>query len=242
MGLGIAAASLGCARPPAWPHSGVVVVGIGPEPPDREHFCTGTVVSSTAATKIVLTARHCIADAPGPRRSTLLSISYPSSDPERNGWKTVRARVLAMPERAAPEPDAVGPWTWLDTDWALLRVDTADALDAIPLLDGDPTRLIPSGDRLDLVSCFDTGEPGLRCHAHTFAFGDRPKALVEGGHSGAPILWRGRLVATFSGGRPDWFLFFRRLWWLRTLDVESVAPVRAALLGHGIGFGPPAVR
>ena len=37
------------------------------------------------------------------------------------------------------------------------------------------------GDRLDLVSCFDTAERELRCHSHAFAFGEKPRAKPDEG-------------------------------------------------------------
>jgi hypothetical protein len=89
--------------------------------------------------------------------------------------------------------------------------------------------VIPPGDPLELVSCSDTAEPEPRCHAHRFGFGDRPKELIEGGHSGAPILWRGKLVATFIGGNAGWFAVFQRFWWLRTLTVDGITLVRPAI-------------
>jgi hypothetical protein len=223
--LGLVAALAACSRPPAWPHPGVVTVDPALPRPGHEHACSGTVVSSSPP--LVLTARHCVFDYAGqPRR---LRVSYPTSGDGAARWKTVPATL----ERAPTAPESArgvlqAGWAWYDEDWALLRLDTADRLESVPFFEGDPASAIAPGERVDLVSCWDTGEPVLRCHSHPFAFGDSPKELIEGAHSGAAIMWHGRIVATFIGGMPDWFLL-RRFWWLRRLSVTRVAGPRATL-------------
>jgi hypothetical protein len=220
---------LGCGRPASWQHSGVVIVSVGPPAPGH-HVCTGAVVSSTPDTKIVLTARHCVVDERGAAGADVFQITYPRPGSNGDDWRTLPARIIRTgasdPQRPTPGAES---WTWLDNDWALLRVDTTEPMVALPIFDGDPATAIPPGAPLELVSCYDSGEPQYRCHTHPLAFGDRPRELIEGGHSGAPILWHGRLIATFTGGTPTWFLFYRRFWWLRALTVGSIAPVRAAL-------------
>jgi hypothetical protein len=133
------------------------------------------------------------------------------------------------PTTRQPVGSSTGTWAWQNDDWALLRIETPDALQVLPIFEGDPSTAIPLGDPVELVSCFDSGEPAARCHTHPFRFGDRPKELIQGGHSGAPILWRGQMIAIFIGGTADWSAAFKSLWWLRTLTVGSLTPVRVLL-------------
>jgi hypothetical protein len=230
--LAMATTAVGCGRPAAWPHSGVVIVSRAP-PPAHRGTCTGAVVSSTPSGTLVLTARHCVVDDDGAAKAAEFEVTYPAAGPGGDVWRTVPAWVVrtgqTTPGSWEPEPETADGWTWLHEDWAVLRVDTSDPIESIPVLEGDPARIIHAGEPVELVSCFDTDEPRPRCHTHTFGFGDKPRELIEGGHSGAPILWRGRIIATFTGGHADWFLFFRRFWWLRSLTVGDLAKPRAAL-------------
>src|SRR5262249_8437257 len=153
----------------------------------------------------VLTARHCVVDQSGAAKAAAFHVTYAAPGARGETWTTVPARIVAagaseapMPPQSPPPSRATGPWKWLPSDWALLQADSADPIDAIPMLDEDPARVVPADDAVELVSCLDTGEPRLRCHVHPFAFGERPRELIEGGHSGAPILWRGKLIATFT--------------------------------------------
>jgi hypothetical protein len=136
----LAAAQLGCAHPPSWPHEGVVIVDVL-QPSHRPSRCTGTIVSSTGSTKIVLTARHCVVDADGKARPASFEVTYSRSGPDGERWSTVHAKVI----RTGQDGEQVGaitagPWVWQEKDWALLRADTPDPIEAVPLLDGIPRR------------------------------------------------------------------------------------------------------
>ena len=48
-------------------------------------------------------------------------------------------------------------------------------------------------------SFVDEYGPMLRPHEHPFAWTGVPPGVVQGGHSGAPILWKGQVVGVFSG-------------------------------------------
>jgi hypothetical protein len=232
----------GCSRPAAspwdtshWtakPVAGLVVVGEDPMRPD----CTGSVIASAPQPTLVVTARHCVVDDYGNARATSFTVNLPEVTANGVRWRAMVAKIaltvpLATPKAQADDDASNGGTRWDDSDWAFLTIDGNERLATVPLFPGDPATEIPRGDSVELASFFDDNESALFPHVHRFAWGDHPRELAQGGHSGAPILWHGQLIAAFSGARADWFLFFRRYSWLRHVNLVSVVRIRDALGG-----------
>jgi hypothetical protein len=83
-----------------------------------------------------------------------------------------------------------------------------------------------------LASFFDLHAQNLYPHSHDFHWRQPAKEIIEPGHSGAPILWHGHLIAWFSGATGRSY-FFGLLHEPDKLTMVSIADVmsQASLCG-----------
>jgi hypothetical protein len=217
----------GIGYPPMEAPPGLVVIETRPGHPG----CTGAIVHNAPGAAYVLTAGHCVFDSRrGPAKASVL---LPRARDMRLSWARYRiVRVLKSPAAANHPIAEENEVKWI-SDWALLEIPTETILPALPLLELGGTDLPRSGDAVLLQSFFDVEfDDDLRAHAHDFAWGHFSRELVQRGHSGAPVLWNGRLAAVFSGAtaRFSWLSLSRQP---HKLTLVNVATIRreAALAG-----------
>jgi hypothetical protein len=218
--------------------------------------CTGTVVRSELAGEgfrsYVLTAAHCVDDdehphrwgvaAPGPAETHL---------PLAAGWLPLygvpvleATRVLVSPPRAKGllGVDVGGPVEWVD-DWAILTVDTPHALPVVQLSPGDPVSALAPGAAVSLLAYHDGAfhdryGPFLQAHEHPFAWTGVPPDVAQPGHSGAPIVHDGEIVAILSGYGTNSFMCQLLCWstWQTKLELVNVATIRREAAAHGLAL------
>jgi hypothetical protein len=114
-------------------------------------------------------------------------------------WRHYDAAVACAGRGESPPsaPSYDGEIEWLSRDWAILTVDAP--LPAMRVYQGDPAKEIPAGAFTVLASYFDVDSDVFLAHEHPFQWRAFSRPLIQGGHSGAPILWNGHVVATFTG-------------------------------------------
>lgn len=116
-------------------------------------------------------------------------------------------------------------------------------MDAYP---GDPERSVRPGDSVSLISYADGSPrdshgPFLQPHEHPFAWTGVPPQIVQGGHSGAPVIRNGRIVAIFTGATGNsygcqWLCGKR---WPTKLRFVNVASIRSQARALGFDWSAP---
>jgi hypothetical protein len=220
-------------------------------------MCTGTVFRSEPVgarfRSYVLTAGHCARDADHPHR---WGVAAPARGDEHMplaaGWLSLEGVAVREATRvlASERDDDMSGWSislfgdgstirWVH-DWAILAVDLDAPLPVLPLFGGDPATDVPAGAPVSLVAYHDRvfrdryGYVFLQSHEHPFAWTGVPPGVAQPGHSGAPIVEDGRVVALLSGYVTDSIgcrLFCGT--WATRLTLVSVATIRrdAAAMG-----------
>ncbi len=195
-------------------------------------MCTGAVIGSRRTggddfATDVLTASHCVASAAN------VGIELP---PPGASATSTASSLLPVEVVLRSDDDEVSGSSeridWVD-DWVILRARGPWTTSALPLFDGDPNTAIPRGATVQLVSYhdrvfFNHGTVTLSAHAHSFPWRGVPPSLVQAGHSGAPIMFRGQVVAVFSGSRQNsrGCQLLCGSEWPEALRLTSVAEVR----------------
>jgi V8-like Glu-specific endopeptidase len=216
--------------------------------------CTGTVVASRAAGKgfdsLVLTARHCVVNDDGDAIPS--GVVLPGAGDE---IQKIEARVYPASLAYAPdERETTGDDTikWDEHDWALLRVHTPARLPVLRLYRGDPATDVRAGAPVALLSYADREyrtRAGWRLapHEHRFRWRIISPEIVQGGHSGAPVVRDGEVVAVFTGyvtNSNACFLATLGKRWPTKLKFVNVATIRARAAAQGFAFdaAPVAAR
>jgi hypothetical protein len=198
----------------------------------------------------VLTAKHCI-ENDEPRR---WGITAPAADAR------VAVTAAGLPDTTILEatPVATGTdglafpyrWLWPGTidwvdDWAILAVDSPSRLPVLPLFIGDPpVAPLAPGASVSLVAFHDVTfvdhrTAFMELHEHPFGWTGVPADVAQGGHSGAPIVHEGRVVAVFLGEVVDSYAC--RLFcgtWPTKLRLVNVETVRREAATAGFQFLP----
>jgi hypothetical protein len=182
--------------------------------------CAGTVfqqaTTPAGGRAYVLTAKHCVPDDEPGRWG--IAAPMPGARIPVTAAGLVGPRILDATRVAAAPSHFEFPLTlswfqtatidWVD-DWAILTVDTPDPLPVLPLLAGDAASLTP-GEPVVLVAYHDAtfldhdpatrrGTPFVELHEHPFSWTGVPEEIAQPGHSGAPIVRDGHVVAVLSG-------------------------------------------
>ncbi len=184
--------------------------------------CAGTVVQQTTTTggfrAFVLTAKHCVTENEPGRWG--ISSPVPGARIPVTAAGFVGPGVLDATRIAVAPSHFELPLSWFQTatidwvdDWAILTVDTPDPLPVLPLFAADAESLTP-GDPVFLIAYHDAtfvdpgtatrrGTPFVELHEHPFSWTGVPEGIAQPGHSGAPIVRDGRVVAFLSGWQKD---------------------------------------
>ena len=216
--------------------------------------CTGTVIKSECAgdgfRSYILTAGHCVHDddhphrwgvaAPG-RADTHLTLSA--------GWLPLEGvPVLEATRLLAFRPEATwrdrfdfgGPVEWVD-DWAILAVDGPAPMPVVPLFSGDPATGLAPGAPVSLVAYHDEAlrdryGPFLQAHEHPFGWTGVPPGVAQPGHSGAPIVRGGEVVAMLSGYAGNSYMCRLLCWstWQTKLRLVNVETIRREAAAQGL--------
>lgn len=212
--------------------------------------CTGTVLGSVAAgngfASYVLTAKHCVNDPDHPGR---WGVSTPRTGDYLSliGTRVLDAVVIHASTQDLPMVEfsfSSATIDWID-DWAILRVSTPVPLSAVAAYHGDPAQTIEPGSPVTLeayhdVAYADRYGPRLTPHEHPFAWTGVPAKLVQGGHSGAPILYDGQIIAVFSGFTSNSLgcriLCFKT--WASRLQLTNISTVLAEAKKQGFRLEP----
>lgn len=169
--------------------------------------CAGTVIRSTAEgtgfAGYVLTAKHCAVDGGVPRQ---VGVGLPAPGDHLLPFSSRVMDATIAYASTSEEDTHAGTISWVDGDWAILKVHTESPLAIVATFVGEPSIAIKPGERVAIaahtdVTYIDSGAHRylLRPHEHVFAWTDVPREVVQGGHSGAPVLWNGEVVAVFVG-------------------------------------------
>jgi hypothetical protein len=210
-------------------------------------WCTGSVVKTVAAGRefdaYVLTARHClVADEV---QGLSLGVTVPRYNEYAAALESTVFGATVAHVSSVHRTVSAGSIVWDDGDWAILRVRTPVRWPVIKSFDGDPANAIPAGDRVELLTYFDgaffdfsSREVTLVPHAHPFHWTGVPRDIPQGGHSGAPVLKDGQIVAMFVGSTSNrnycrWFCLES---WPEKLRFVSIASIRAQAARAGFGF------
>jgi hypothetical protein len=209
--------------------------------------CTGSVVRVIAHgstfENYVLTARHCLVrDKEGPLP---LGVTVPQYDDNALALESEVFDTTVAYVSRTNHTSTAGTVVWDDGDWIILRVRTPFRLAVLEAFDGDPKTAIPPGTSRELLSYVDrafidlhTHRRGLCAHAHPFHWTGVPEDIEQGGHSGAPVTWNGKLVGMFVGAtensRGCQLLCGKR--WPKKLHFVSVAAVREQAAKVGFRF------
>ena len=211
--------------------------------------CAGTIVASkpdgVGFVSYVLTAKHCVVRADGEPYPVGVGFPTPGDIARPFPSSQVLSATIAYTSSDDRASTRVGTITWVDVDWALLKVHSQHRLSMVPTFGGDPSTEIAVGTpvalaaQLDETNVDDSGRRFLRAHEHLFAWGDVPGKVVQGGHSGGPVLWEGKVVAVFVGASvcSPW-PWCRLVRWgsLTSLDLVSIASIRKQVAKQGFVF------
>jgi len=205
----------------AWPTEtppGLVMIETRPGHPG----CTGTIFHNAPGAAHVVTAQHCVTDSSAEKRVSPIAVLRPEGRAEGPIWR--RYPVTRVFTSRAPSDCATtekGEVQWI-SDWAILEIPTPTKLTVLPLLELEGSPMM--GDRVSLESFFDVDFEVPRAHAHDFVWGRFSRELVQRGHSGAPVVWNGQLVAVFSGATAyfSWFHLSRQPDKLTLVPVETI--------------------
>lgn len=165
----------------------IVLVGSASKP-----FCTGVVIARTTEKAFVLTVAHCAEASP--------SVFVTRAEaPSAKDWVEVGARVACSPPASRKRTDEPTPSLRVHrAEWVVLDMDATQIPGAaMPVAASLP----PDGAPVKLLSFFDDDSNELVAHAHAFRWGDLDRDLVQGGHSGGPVVEGDRVAALFSGAR-----------------------------------------
>jgi Trypsin-like peptidase domain len=214
--------------------------------------CTGTVVKTVATpagfAAYVLTAKHCVDDADHPGRWGV-STPRPGDYLSLFGTPVLDATVIYASTTTDSAPETFVDFSsttfnWIE-DWAILRVDAPEPLPVAELFRGDPTRTLEPGAPVTLPSYHDAEYsdrygPKLEAHEHSFAWTAVPPAIVQGGHSGAPVLYDRKVIAVFSGyvSNSNWCQLVCLKKWATRLQFTSIATIREQAMAHGFDMEP----
>jgi hypothetical protein len=213
--------------------------------------CAGFVLRSEPAAdrfaSYVVTAAHCVDDPDHPHR---FAIATPVSGDSIGLWasKVLDATVISATPHGSSEFFPSSPVNWLDGDWAILRVETPFPLPTLPVFEGDPVEAIRAGDPVTIAAYHDVDFVSrdivvLRAHEHPFQWTGLPSEVAQPGHSGAPILWRGKVIGMLSG--LIWNTFGCRLVAGRyetALNIVSIRAILSGLKAQGLPSEPIARR
>ena len=211
--------------------------------------CAGTIVKSTpdatGFVSYVLTAKHCVVRGDG--EPYQVGVGFPSPGDLAHPFPSSHVLSAALAytsseDRGRIRVDAI---TWVEFDWAILKVHSEHRLPVVATFDGDPSIVIAAGTsvafaaQMDDTYVDDNGRLFLRPHEHLFAWDDVPGKVVQSGHSGGPVLWDGKVVAVFVGASvcSPW-PWCRLVRWasLTSLSLVSIASIRKEAAEQGFAF------
>jgi hypothetical protein len=210
-----------------WPRQtppGLVAIETRP----RHTGCTGAVVHNAGGFAYVLTAGHCVQHKP-----EYVAVVRPEGRPQGVFWW--RHQVTRVLSAAEPKVVAEEEQTTWGSDWAILEMRTAQVLPIIPLLEVDRAESLPIGETVALETFFDYPVQSLYAHAHYYGWREFCPALLLRGHSGAPVLWQGQIVAVFSGATTTFSVLHLSRWPDR-LELTQADTVRRQAAACGLSL------
>jgi hypothetical protein len=181
----------------SWPREappGLVAIETRPQ----HAGCTGAIFHNARGVAYVLTAAHCVTPPATSGRLEDMAVIRPEGGERGPFWRrytVARVWKSSAIDITVAENDEV---RWI-ADWAVLEIPTSTRLPIMPLLESGRAPSLKEGELVSLESFFDVNFESLRPHTHEFEWGRFSRELVQSGHSGAPVLWNGKLVAVFSG-------------------------------------------
>ena len=204
----------------------------------------------------MLTARHCVDDDDHLRR---WGVAAPARGDEglpfSGGWLALYGVRVYEATRVMVHDGAVNGALdlfasrllesrveWVD-DWGILALDSDARLAVMPLDDANPAVDLPPGALVSLLAYHDGAfvnryrHPFLQSHEHPFAWTGVPPGVAQPGHSGAPIVHDGRVVAVLSGfvqDPPACRLLCGT--WVQQLRLVNVASVRREAARRGLAL------
>lgn len=208
-----------------WPTqipSGLCIVEVGTKGSGTR--CTGTVFKSIHSRSYALTAKHCFDHRQGiPLQASVL---MPATESGSAIWRKYPIRRVLVPRGSSVKRQSEDHDVIWRQDWAIVEIESSDPPLSVARLIADAGNADPPWRQVSLTSFFDKKFDHFYPHVHEFKLDDVPADVMQRGHSGAPILSNGKIVAVFSG---YWETRTLLIFPSRTIALTSVKTIRRQL-------------